>query len=67
MQALELCQIKLNKMCMDLITPFTLNAFFSIQAFANAKHETILMRWINDLNNMIDHLAFECQTNHIWV
>jgi hypothetical protein len=26
-----------------------------------------LLRWINDPNNMIDHLAFECQANHIWV
>ncbi len=28
-------------------------------------HKTILMRLILDLNNGIDHLAFECQTNHI--
>jgi len=29
-------------------------------------HETILMRWVINFNNGIDHLAFECQTNHIW-
>jgi hypothetical protein len=67
MQTFELCQIKLKKMFMNPIIPFTFNAFFSIQAFANGKQETILLRWINDPNNMIDHLAFECQANHIWV
>jgi hypothetical protein len=30
------------------------------------KRETILMRWFTNLNDGIDHLAFECQTNHIW-
>jgi len=29
-------------------------------------HETILMRWVTNFNDGIDHLAFECQTNHIW-
>jgi len=29
-------------------------------------HETILMKWITNLNNSIDHFAFECQTNQIW-
>jgi hypothetical protein len=24
------------------------------------------MRWIIGMNNDIDHLTFECQTNHIW-
>ncbi len=26
----------------------------------------ILMRWIIAMNSDIDHLPFECQTNHIW-
>ncbi len=26
----------------------------------------MLMRWVTNFNNGIDHLAFECQTNHIW-
>jgi hypothetical protein len=29
-------------------------------------HETMLMKWVTNFNNGIDHLAFECQTNHIW-
>jgi hypothetical protein len=29
-------------------------------------HETILMKWIIDFNNGIEHLTFDCQTNHIW-
>ncbi len=29
------------------------------------EHGTSLMRWIIYLNSGIDHLAFECQTNHI--
>jgi hypothetical protein len=29
-------------------------------------YETILMKWITNLNNGIDHLAFESQKNHIW-
>jgi hypothetical protein len=28
-------------------------------------HEIIMMRWIINLNKGIDHLTFECQTNHI--
>jgi hypothetical protein len=29
-------------------------------------HATILMRWIIDLYSSVDHVVFECQTNHIW-
>jgi hypothetical protein len=29
-------------------------------------HETIMMRWIVNLNKGIDHLTFDYQTNHIW-
>jgi hypothetical protein len=25
------------------------------------------MKWVTNLNSSIDRLAFECQTNHIWV
>lgn len=25
------------------------------------------MKWVTSPNSGIDHLAFECQTNHIWV
>ncbi len=28
--------------------------------------ETIMMRWITNINTGINHLAFDCQTNHIW-
>jgi hypothetical protein len=66
MQALEFCQVELPKMFMDSTIAFTSYSFMSFQAFVGGRHGTILMRWTIDLNNRIYHLAFECQTYHIW-
>lgn len=66
MQTLEFCQVELPKMFMDSTIAFYTYSFMSFQAFVGGMHETILMRWIIDLNDRIYHLAFECQTCHIW-
>jgi hypothetical protein len=65
MQTLEFWQVELPKMFMDSTIAFASYSFV-IPSFCGWWHGTILTRWIIDMNNRIYHLAFECQTYHIW-
>jgi hypothetical protein len=65
-QAINLTQAELHEMFFDPSIAFKSNSFVYFQSLVGGKHETILTKWIIDLNNGIHHLAFECQTNHIW-
>jgi hypothetical protein len=65
-QAIKLTQVELHEMFLNPFTTFKYDSFASFQTLVKGKHEFFLMRWFTNLNSSIDHLAFECQTNHIW-
>jgi hypothetical protein len=56
----------LYELFIDPSITFKSNSFIFFQSIAKGIHETIMMKWIINLNKSIDHLAFEYQTNHIW-
>jgi len=65
-QTINLTQVELHEMFLDPFITFKYDSFAFFKTLVKGKHETILMRWFTNLNSGIDHLAFECQTNHIW-
>ncbi len=60
MSTIELYQTKLYEMFIDPTITFTSNEFLSFKTLVNGRLETILMKWITNLNNKFHHLAFEC-------
>jgi hypothetical protein len=65
-QAIKLTQVQLHELFIGPSIIFKSNSFIFFQSIVEGTHETIMMRWIINLNKGIDHLAFEYQTNHIW-
>jgi hypothetical protein len=43
----------------DFNTKFKSNAFEAYKTMVGARHESIIMRWVTNLNNNVEHLAFD--------
>jgi hypothetical protein len=43
----------------DLNTKFKSNAFEAYNTLVGVKHESIIMKWVMDLNINVEHLTFD--------
>jgi hypothetical protein len=64
--ATKMCQGVIYELYMDLNTKFKFDAFEAYKSLLCAKHDSIIMCWITNLNIGVEHLAFNVDQQHIW-
>jgi hypothetical protein len=63
---MKIYQGELYALYFDLAIVFRSPIFHQFNSLVDVQHEGIFMKSITNPTTSIDHLAFECQAQHIW-
>jgi hypothetical protein len=63
--AIKLCPADLYSHFVDPYIAFKSDVFYSFKSLVDSCHD-LIMRWITNLNTGMEHLAFDCNGQHIW-
>ncbi len=66
MVIIKVCQGETFSLHIDFNTKFKSNAFEAYKTLVGARHESIIMRWVTNLNTNVEHLAFDVNQQYIW-
>jgi hypothetical protein len=59
MVVIKVCQWEIFSLYIDLNTKFKYDAFEAYNKLVGVKHESIIMKWVMDLNINVEHLTFD--------
>jgi len=62
----KVCKGEIFSLHIDFNTKFKSNAFEAYKTLGGARHESIIMRWITNLNIGVEHLTFDVNQRYIW-
>jgi hypothetical protein len=54
-----MCQVEIFSLHVNFNTEFKSNAFEAYKTLVGARHESIIMRWVTNLNTSVEHLVFD--------
>ncbi len=61
-----MCQGEIFSSYINLNTKFKYDAFEAYKTLVGVKHESIIMRWLTNLNTSVEHLSFDVNPQYIW-
>ncbi len=64
--AIKVHQGGIFSLYIDLITKFKFDAFEAYKTLVGVRHESIIMRWVTNLNISVEHLTFDVNQQYIW-
>ncbi len=63
---IKVCQGEIFSLYIDLNTKFKSDASEAYKRLVGVKHESIIMRWLTNLNTNVEHLTFDVNPQYIW-
>ncbi len=61
-----MCQGEIFSLYTNLKTKFKFDPFEPYRTLVGVRHESIIMRWVIDLNIGMEHLTFDVNQQYIW-